>query len=110
MTIREAIDAIVSHGRRRPCHSERPPRIVAADRIFAKPALSDAEGEPWVGQTIARRTWSPAMTIRDAIDAIVSHGRRPACHSERSPCSVAVDRTFAKNLGWGRPSHAGSET
>ncbi len=37
----------------------------------------------------------------------VRHRRRPACHSERPPRCVAVDRTFAKNLGRGRPSHAG---
>ena len=46
MTIREAIDTA--------CHSERPPRSVAAVRIAAKPALSDAEGESWAGQTVAR--------------------------------------------------------
>ena len=42
--IREANDAIVSlrHPAR---HSERPPRIVAADRIFAK--------ESWAGHTVA---------------------------------------------------------
>ncbi len=45
MTIREAIDLIVSHGRSTR-HSERPPRIVAADRIFAK--------ESGVGQSGAR--------------------------------------------------------
>ncbi len=56
MTIREAIDAIVSHGRRPTCHSERPAVCVAVDRIFAKPALSDAEGESWVGQGVASRT------------------------------------------------------
>ncbi len=55
MTIREAIDLIVSHGRSAR-HSERPARCVAADRIFAKPALSDAEGESWAGKTPARRT------------------------------------------------------
>ncbi len=49
------------------------------------------------------------MTIREAIDAIVSHGRRPACHSERLPLCVAVERVFAKNLGWGKPSHGGVE-
>ena len=58
MTIREAIDLLVSHGRsRRPaCRSERPPRVVAADHIIAKPALSEAEGESWAGRTIARGT------------------------------------------------------
>ena len=47
------------------------------------------------------------MTIREAIDLIVSHGRRPACHSERPPRCVAVDPTFAKNLGRGGQSQAG---
>ncbi len=36
------------------------------------------------------------MTIREAIDAIVSHGRCPACHSEWSPCSVAAGGIAAK--------------
>ena len=46
MTIREAIDAIVSYGRSA-CHSERPYRCHAAGRGAAK--------ESWVGQTVARR-------------------------------------------------------
>jgi hypothetical protein len=46
MNIREAIDAIVSHGYPA-CHSERPSLRVAVDRIFAK--------ESWAGQTVARR-------------------------------------------------------
>jgi hypothetical protein len=45
------------------------------------------------------------MTIREAIDLIVSHGRS-ACHSERRPRPRVALRTFAKNLGWGEPSHA----
>jgi len=48
-TIREAIDAIVTHGRSA-CRSERPPRPVAAGRTAAKPALSDAEGESGWGR------------------------------------------------------------
>ena len=55
MTIREAINTIVSHGRPT-CHSERPAVCVTVDRVFAKPALSEAEGESWVGETPARRT------------------------------------------------------
>jgi hypothetical protein len=47
------------------------------------------------------------MNILEAIDGIVSHGRDPACHSERSPCSVAAGGIAAKNLGWGKPSHVG---
>jgi hypothetical protein len=35
------------------------------------------------------------MTIREAVDTIVTHGR-PARHSERAQGCVAVDRTFAK--------------
>ena len=38
------------------------------------------------------------MTIREAIDAIVAHGR-PARHSERAQGCVAVDRTFARESG-----------
>ena len=53
MTIREAIDAIVTQSC---CHSERPLRSVAIGRIFAKPVLSDAEGESWAGKPPARRT------------------------------------------------------
>lgn len=37
------------------CHSARPQRCRAAQRSSAKPALSDAEGESGVGQTVARR-------------------------------------------------------
>ncbi len=52
MTVREAIDATVSHDR---SHSERQPRCVAVDRTFAKPALSEVEGESRAGQSVARR-------------------------------------------------------
>jgi hypothetical protein len=54
MTIREAKDTLVTHARPA-CHPKQPLRCVAVDPIFAKPALSDAEGEPGVGQSVARR-------------------------------------------------------
>ena len=57
--IGEVIGAIVTHARPA-CHSERRQRPVAAGRAAAKPALSDAEGESWVGKTPARRTEDPA--------------------------------------------------
>ncbi len=41
------------------------------------------------------------MTIREAIDAIVSHGRSTR-HSERPACCAAVDRIFAKESGVGQ--------
>ena len=53
-TIREAIDAIVTHARSAR-HSERRYCPVAVDRTAAKPALSDAEGESRAGQSVARR-------------------------------------------------------